>query len=517
MLFRFVCLYCSLCIASAWPLAALFASDKRGILESVLGVIEDFDDLPSGPFQEGFLDSWRWTEEFRLQARSKSRMEVVDIASGEGKALRVLIHDSQLLAEESMSLVRLTPFCPPEADALRVRLKIVSGQAVIYCGGPTAYYGNSDVYTEPQTIRASVEPRWVDVVCNFNHPTWRNYRRSSFSTDAPRNYYNRWAQEPIGVFVAAGTEGEFLIDRIDLLAMGEGKPFASFAPDQIQPRKMIADFEDRCLDRTFNLYMADAEAEWFEQSWKREKPLRFAPQRFSVVDNGHDGQRSLASRGRTAEEVQCTGVRTEGDGQANALAVTIAVDAPDQRNTLIGTGPTVPIDFLIFVAPTSRPFPWHRFAPANNLRAFPGPGFDYQMSYRTIRTYADVDFAIYQSRRYLEPGKWTKLVLPKADFTCVYGHGSYRSRLVHNQPLTCDEVIAVAWLNPWCRVGRRDSDVTTRIDQVAFVQVMGSAAEHRSFWQVSNDNELLFREERSPRGRFGHFSLPGDQVAPANK
>jgi hypothetical protein len=101
-------------------------------------------------------------------------------------------------------------------------------------------------------------------------------------------------------------------------------------------------------------------------------------------------------------------------------------------------------------------------------------------------------------------------VLPAADFTCVYGHGSYRRRLLDHEPLTCDDVVAVAWLNPWCRIGRRDATVTTRIDDLSFVYVPGTPAEHRSFWQVPNVKDLVYRESTSPRGRLLHIALPGD-------
>ena len=480
----------------------------------VVGVLEDFDKLPSGPFQKGFLDSWRWTDEVRARARDSSQLEIVDATDGQGKRLRVRITDETVLAGEALSLLRLPQFYPPEADAVRIRVRVTSGQAVIYVGGPTAYYGNSDVFSEPQTIRAADPPEWVEVVCNFNHPTWRNYRRSGFSTAAPRNYYSRWAQEPIGVFVAAETRGEFFIDRIEVVALGEGRPFATFAPDQIRQTSSIADFETDQLKRTFTLYMADGEAEWFEQSWKREKPLRFVPQQLALVEGGLDGKRSLACTGKTAEEVHCVGIRTTGDSEANALAVQISVAAPDQTNTLIGVGPTVPIDFLVLVAPVARPFPWQRFAPPEALRAFKGPGFDYQFSYRTMRDLADVDFAIYQTRRYLQPSEWTTLVLPAADFTCIYGHGLYRRRLIDHEPLTCDDVIAVAWLNPWCRVGKRDAQVTTRIDGLSFVHVPGSSAEHRSFWQVPDVKKLQHRESDSPRGRIRHLALPADLPPP---
>ena len=493
------------------PLATLSADEPGAARGTVIAVVEGFDDLRVGPFQDGFLDWWRWTDEARATARKGSRLEVADAPTGDGnKLLRVLINDPQVLAGEPLAMMRLAPFYPPEADALRIRMQVVSGQAVIHVGGPTAYYGNSDVYTEPQTIRAADPPRWVDVICNFNHPTWRNFRRAGFSTDAPRNYYNRWAQEPTGVFLSAGTAGEFLIDRIEVLALGEGKPFATFAPEQIQPIKTIADFENGRRDGTFNLYMANTETEWFDQSYLREKPLRFEPMQLAVVAGGLDGRRSLACTGRTAEEVHCTGVETDGEARANAFAMTVAVDAPEQRNTLVGAGPILPLDILVFVAPTVQAFSWERFGPRESLPTATWPVFDYQFSYRTIRDNGDVDFAIYQTRRYVEPGKWTKLVLPAADFTCVYGHGSFRRRLLNHEPLSCDDVIAVAWLNPWCRVGRRDSPITTRIDALSFVHVPGTPEEHCSFWQVPDVKSLRQREGTSPRGRTRHITLPGD-------
>jgi len=472
-----------------------------------LGTVEDFDSTPPGPFQKGFLESWRWTQEQQRRAPEWSRLEIIPSVEGKGKMLRIQIHDSQALTDPSIPVLRLAPFYPPEADALRIRLKVVSGQASIYIGGPTAYYGNSDVFTEPQTIRAQTQPQWVDVICNFNQRTWRNYRRSGFSTDSPRNYYNRWAQEPVGVFLAADSKGEFLIDRIDLVSLGEGKPFPVFKPGQIRPIQSISDFEDGKHGQAFNLYMSASEAEWFQESWTRSKPLRFEPAKLVVIEAGLDGKKSLESRGRSAEEVQCIGVRTQGSAQANAIAVTVSVDAPDQRNVLVGTGLVVPLDFLVFVAPTGRSFPWQRFAPSEELRSSGGPGFDYQFTHSVITSYSDVDFAIYQTRRYVKPGEWSKLVLPTADFTCVYGHGSMRPRFLEHQPLLASEAIAIAWLHPWCRQGRRDSVVTTRVDELTFVEVPGPPSEHRSFWQVPDVMQLQHRDEKVQGQRIHHAWL----------
>jgi len=478
---------------------------------AVITMVEDFDSAPLGTFQKGFLESHRWTEEFRQRARAWSSLEVV--SEGGGNALRVRVNDPRAFSSGAGSFLRLAPYFPPEADALRIRVKVLSGQVSIYIGGPTAYYGNSDVFTEPQTVHARPQPEWVEVVCNFNHPTWRNYRRSGFSTDAPRNYYNRWAQEHVGVFLAPDSLGECLIDDIEVVALGEGKPFATFTPAQIQPVKSIADFEEDKRDQAFNLYMAAAEDEWFDASWIRSKPLRFEPMKLAVIDTGLDGRKSLECRGRTAEEVHCTGVRTSGAADANAIAVTLSVDAPEQRNTLVGAGSVVPLDFLVFVAPEDKPFPWQSLAPSAELRAKGGPGFDYNLTHRTISNRSDLDFAIYQTRRYFKPGEWSKKVLPTADFTCIYGQGAMRNRFVHHEPLRSSEIIAIAWLSPWCRQGKRDALVITRIDDLSFVKVPGSPAEHRSFWQVPDVKQLLYREEESPGLRKRHIWLPDDAVS----
>lgn len=477
----------------------------------VVGVVEDFSNASPGPFQKGFLEIHRWTEEFRQRALAWSSIEVV--SEGDGKALRVRVNDPQAFTSGAGSFLRLAPYFPPEADALRIRVKVLSGKVSIYIGGPTAYYGNSDVFTEPQTVHAKPQPEWVEVVCNFNHPTLRNFRRSGFSTDAPRNYYNRWAQEHVGVYLAPDSLGECLIDDIELIALGEGKPFATFTPEQIQSVKTIADFEDGKHDQAFNLYMAAAESEWFDESWIRSKPLRFEPMKLAVIDTGLNGRKSLECRGRTAEEVHCTGVRTGGAGDANAISLTLNVDAPEQRNTLVGAGPIVPLDFLVVVAPKEKPFPWQSLAPSAELRAKGGPGFDYNLTHRSIATRTDIDFAIYQTRRYFKPGEWSKQVLPTADFTCIYGQGAMRDRFLKHEPLRSSEVIAVAWLNPWCRQGQRDAPIITRIDELSFVKVPGSPAEHRSFWQVPDVKQLLHRDEESPGLRRRHVWLPGDPAA----
>jgi len=192
------------------------------------------------------------------------------------------------------------------------------------------------------------------------------------------------------------------------------------------------------------------------------------------------------------------------------LQITVSHHAPDYRNTVVGVGPAEALDFLVFVAPAGKKFPSEEFAASAELRSHVGPGFDYQLSYQEIRDRQDVDFAVYQTRRYLKPNEWTTLVLPAADFTCIYGSGTYRERYLQHQPLTCDDVTAVAWLPPWCRIGQGNSDVTIRIAEIAFVSVPGTPQELRSFWQIDDVDQLRWIEGEIPRGRTRHMLLPGD-------
>jgi hypothetical protein len=475
-----------------------------------LGTVENFDSLPVGSFQKGRLESWRWSPERREELRDASQLEVIDAAPEMGRHLRVVVRDPQIFANEPLPIARFSPHFPPEADVLRVRLKMISGEIRIHAGGPTAYYGNSDVFTAIHTVKTAAEPTWQVVEFSLNHPLWRNLRRAGASADAPRNYYNRWAQEPLGLMLSTTGPAEFLIDVVDLASRGEGKPFPQFADDAVQRLATIADFEDGRLDDVFNWYSANTETEWFDESWRRTKPLRFPPQLLTVVEGKAPGTKALNCQGPTAEEVHGTGVRTRGRPEANALVVQAWGNNPGESNTLIGVGPVVPIDFFVFVASPQPPFRWEAFAPPAELRAFPGPGFDYQLSYRTLRDRDDVHFAVYQTRRFLKPQTWTTLTIPAADFTCICGYGVDRERFRRHEPLKLGDAIAVGWLNPWCRTGRRADDATIRIDELAFAKVPGTPGEHRSYWQISSPNEVRMVEQASPHGVIRRMLLPNE-------
>lgn len=500
------------CLVVLGILAAYPSLVSAAVPETVLGTVIDFAASTPGSFQGGFLDSWRWTDEFREQSRPASRLEIVaDRASGKS-ALHIQVTSPTIFAHGALPLLRLAPFYPPEADVLRVHVRGTSGKLRMFAGGPTAYYANSDVYTQTLELDTDAEPQQRVLDFSLNHPLRRNFRRAGFSTDAKRNYYNRWAQEPLHVFIAPGTTGDFLIERIEVVARGEGRPFPEFAAEQVRTVRKVADFDDAATAPSpFTLYMAANEVEWFEQSWLREKPLRFEPPRFEVVDDAERKSRVLCALGRFAEEVHCAGLITEPAAQANAIRLAVRHQAAEYRNTVVGQGRAEAIDFLVFVSEPKRPLAWQAFAADEALRKHAGPGFDAQLSYLAVRKRDDLDFAIYHTRRYLRPEQWTTLVLPAADFVCVYGSGRERERFLHRRPLTCDNITAVAWLSPWCRAGRGNTPVEIRVDDVDLVQVGGTVPELRSFWQVDDATVLDWRDETGPPGRERIMLLPGDK------
>ncbi|MBL9080767.1 MAG: hypothetical protein JNK76_03120 [Planctomycetales bacterium] len=477
-----------------------------------VGKVVDFADATVGPYQRGYLEHFRWPEEIRQRAQELSRIEVTADSELARNVLRVNVGAAVPFEFGPLIALRLAPFYPPEADVLRLRVRAVSGKVRLYVGGPTAYFANSDVFSAVQELPArDGDNTWRNLDFSLNHPLRRNDRRAGFSAGAPRNYYNRWAQEPLGLYVDAGSRGEFLLEAVELLNAGEGRPFPQFNADDVKSVRPIADFAADGLRSAFTLYMADRETEWFAHSWTRDRPLRFTPAKLSLEPASGGGGKALVAVGPSAEEVHCFGVRTTGAAEADALRMTVTHDAPGYRNTVVGLGRAEAIDVLLFVAPPDQEFPWQSLGPSEELRKHAGPGFDYQLSYSQIRDRDDLHFAIYHARRYVKPREPTTLFVPTADFTCIYGSGSYRRHFTEHLPASCGDVIAVAWLNPWCRTGDGRSEVRLTIERPEFVDIPGEPRDQRSFWQLDRAADARMIDEPEAGGRrWRTMRLPGD-------
>ena len=89
------------------------------------------------------------------------------------------------------------PHLPPETDAIRMRVRVVSGRAILSVGGPVSQIGSSDVFCDPHLVEPQGADEWQVVEFSLNHPIARNFRRANLSRDLPVIYYTRWAQEPM--------------------------------------------------------------------------------------------------------------------------------------------------------------------------------------------------------------------------------------------------------------------------------------------------------------------------------
>ncbi|MCZ7646694.1 MAG: hypothetical protein M5U26_15640 [Planctomycetota bacterium] len=480
-----------------------------GAAERVLGALIDFE----GPFKAGPFTHWAWPEELKNSAKNLSMLETVpDAAVGERALKLTLADDFPWPKTRTFYISTGWAYYPPEADAVRLRVKVLKGTFRFSIGGPTAYFGNSDATTRTHEFKKLDPPAWETVDLSLNHPLQRNYRRSGFSTAATRVYYTRWAQEPTQLVVGSGSAGEALVDHLELVAKGEGRPFPRFTSDQVSPVKELADFEGPDgLARAFTALLADNQVKDFAASWTGEKHT-YPPPVLGLAKDPASGKQALTIKANFLEEILWGGVKVAGVPGANALRITLKCEYPAAKNTLLGHETGQPVDIAAWTAPAQPGFPWERFGPSEELRKGGHKGFDYNLSYLMVKDLKDVAFAFHHARRFVKNGETATLIVPFADFVCIWGAGEWRERLERQAPLAAsEELIALSFLAPWPRAGR--GSATISIEDVALVKVPGEAEDLRSFWQPSKPEEYkLVKVEDGGYGGTGHYLAPGEGV-----
>lgn len=427
---------------------------------------------------------------------------------------------------ESVRLGILTnPYLPPEADAVRLRVRVASGRAILTVGGPVSQLGNSDVFCDPQLVEAAPGQGWQTVEFSLNQRLIRNFRRANFSAELPVVAYSRWIQEPLYLYLVApppqlraAEETVLFVDQAELLAKGEGRPFPQFAPAAVKAVARIADFEAE-EDRAKVVSVAHGQAlgKSFEEGYRRqgregpampkhtlggstfvrEEGIPYPAPRYTLVP-GAGGGRALQAECMWAEEGQIVTVKNAGSAAgANALSLAAKLDFPGTASGTyscrVAGQPVNVLDVVVFVAPRGAAFPWRDFEPSDELRQalqqrnYPGPGavYDYLLTpdarVRCTRV-PDIRqagaFGFYMARRVVPAGEWTTLVVPWADFLCVYGQGECRDNCARQLQLQAETIAAVGFLAPY-----GTGHGTLRLDNLAWVQVPGAPAELRSYWQ----------------------------------
>ena len=418
------------------------------------------------------------------------------------------------------------PYLPPEADAIRLRVRVAAGGAIIAVGGPVSQIGNSDVFCDPQWVDATRGPGWQTLELSLNQRVVRNFRRPNFTTELPVVYYTRWAQEPLGLYVVAvpaarraAADTVLFVDQVELLSRGEGRPFPVFDPASLEVVATIADFT-AATDRAKVVAVAHGYSllPSFEAGYRRpaaspgpplpehvrqsspfirEEGIPYPAPRCTLVP-GRAGGAALRAECVWAEEGQIVTVKAPGTAQANALAFAIKPDLPATATgpyaLTHGGGPANAVDVLVFVAAPDAAFPWHDLAPSEELvqalraSGYQGPGACYDAllttdpKARCLRV-PDLQhagaFGFYAARRYVPAGGWANVVIPFADFVCVYGQGACQALQRGQRPLPPQQIAAVGFLAPF---GSRHGTLT--LDDLQYVRVKGDLAALRSFWQV---------------------------------
>jgi hypothetical protein len=436
--------------------------------DSVVGVLKDYGQQPVSELAAGVV-MWSWSEEVKKQAKTFSQVQVIEQEGA--RALSLTVTDKMPWgANESYRVMPVGPdLLSPLVDAVRIRCKVVEGEVSISVGGPTIYFGHSDVMTEPVKLSAKDGQGWRDVVVKLDDRLVRNFRRAGFAKDSPVIYYTRWVQEPMGLYVHKGSVGTVLIEKVEVLNQGRGRATATFAEKDVKVVSEIAGFgEAKDVERVFTATHESADfsgpAKLTRANWKPGVVGLKAE-----AGDGHAGVLTVEQQG--AEEVVFTGMKVTGEKEANAIALDIKVSNPLAIQE-------VSVDWVLYAAPVGKGLDWEKLRAPMEWRGEKDKSFDFYMSEKGMR---GESYALYHARRAMPNGKWVRVIVPLADFVCVYGAGEMKESMEKQTPVDGAQVVALGWL-PSFRQNKRAT--TFEIDRVQWVKVPGEGAALRSFWQV---------------------------------
>jgi len=447
----------------------------RPVEGKVLQVVRDFEAAALGERRPAAMH-WKWTPEQKAGALEYSSIEIVgDAAVGE-KCLKLVVTEKLPPRRSGYRMISLgVDYLPPEADAVRLRVKVLQGRFVIAAGGPTVYFGHSDVMTRFVVLNAGTHATWTTVELNLNQNLTRNDRRAQWGRHSPVVYYTRWIQEPLAIYVAPGSAGAMLIDQVELIARSQGRPYPVFEPAQIRTIAPGIDFEaPASMANVFTVMTNTTEQPKFDQAPHLVRGA-WPPPRISRVAEGRGGRYSLQMVMTGAEEVCFAGLKVAGAGEANAIALAIKAQYPGRGK------PDIVLDFLAWAAPPERQaaFPWDDLRPPVSWRNSPEIAFTYYLSPKNAAV-ARESFSFYHTRRLVPNDQWVTLVLPLADFICSYGQGAMEPAFQKQTPLAADQVFALTFLSYFGQIAH---PLRVLIDDVTFVKVPGTPQSLRSFYQ----------------------------------
>jgi hypothetical protein len=398
--------------------------------------IEAFDGTAIGGRNPAAISFWKWSPEDKGNAKDFSRLEIRCKGEGaNGGALKISVFKPLPPGADFYALWTTgLDYLPPDAIAVRMRAKVVSGNFSLTVGSPTAYFANSDVWARPQVL----EPGgWKAVEFSLISNLERNFRRAIFSAESPIVYYTRWIQEPMRIMVGADSCGELWLDDIELVLSGKGSTFPVYREEKI---RHLAEAD---LGRAFTFSTDDKE---FDLA---RTPGKTAVRKPAVLNPPRVKGEPLEASQRGLEEMSFIGIPVSCPEGANGFRVTVKMAHQSRLDGLA-------VDFLALVSQGGL-FPWTKPAAGE-----PAGGFDLCLS--PART-KGMSWGFYHARRIVLNGEWATLVIPFEDFVCAYGSGELRDRHQLQQPLAAGEVVALAIVSPF-RQAAADTYFTIRSVEV---------------------------------------------------
>ena len=452
-----------LCIGWLCVCQPAWGEEKKG---KSVEVCRDFEKETLGV--KDSIKHHTWSAEQQAEAGKFSRVEVIEDKSF-GKQCAKLMIEQTFPWQRRTTYRALTigsDYLPPEADAVRIQVKVLKGEFQLAVGSPTVYFGHSDVQSE--TIRVS-PGEWTTVEFSLHDQLTRNFRRARFGAKSPVIYYSRWIQEPLYLYVVQPSHGEILLDQVELITHGRGRSYPTFAEEQIRQVATVADFEQPTdMAKAFTFFQDP-----IDFSKPPYLPRNYwTPPQLQRVEQGDKGKFSLKFEQRGMEETCFAGVKALGSAESNALALRIKAEHDSDLKD-------VALDFIVYVAPTEQrtQFPWSQFEPPAVWKQKPEVAFTYYLAQEQTRT---AHYGFYHVRRTVPNHAWSTLVLPYADFICAYGQLDCEAMFQKQLPLQGETIMALGLLSPY---GQRRSVTTVFLDDLTFVHIPGSTASHQSFYQ----------------------------------
>ena len=480
-----------------------------GNYDGTFGMIQNFQSNNVGMYSPSYIwyHTWGRDPNDPTIGRASSTLDIIQ--SGSNKYLRMSVSDSMRDTVTSFDMpnslgdfksvlnaVRLplgvADILSPRADTLRAKFKIeqgTSGNIGLTFGSPVSQLGNSDVLLKVKYLSTSdnddctpLSDGWVQCDFDLNSDLIRNTRRANYSggnsgaLGTIRNlegeeiiHYTRWVQEPTALYVIPYNPGNntkifsgnmvVLMDDVEVINSGKGKTFPIFTNPTFV--KMIDDFEDDIASAfTVNF-------NWLTTQQK-VPVLSFDPK-------SSTGENSLLITSKTGEELAWTGFPAHDVGvpnaNANAVSFEMRVEGSDSRFS------NHVIDFIALATPNGGPFSWTGLSGSN--------GYTYQLSKAST---TNKNFAVYHSRRMIPNNQWVTVSIPFVDFVTAYGSGTMVDHHRGQKPLSADEISVVGLQTSYRQVMATSS---IYIDSIRYVNVPGTDAELRSFWQPYVDGEYI--------------------------